>query len=513
MNDIYFKCQCGKSLAVDLAGAGRIVRCANCACPVEVPDPGIEFTCPLCGELHLGSADIEGDEVACTGCGEHFIVLASAKTDTSPWLRALALCRRAALPLAAVAAIALLMAEKGRRHVFVDETRVLVEMRDPAAEPLMIEAFTHRAVPDGATEPEAREEVESVESAAESQDDQVPSQAVARLEESEPLPEEERVAAVETLADSGENPAKELAERYQTVWEEHCNITPWKHDAKFADRVRAFREEFMEYTSTHSGPDLNNLHWFNTAKSLLWLSSLREHESFEAADRLFRENVETIASARTDDTAMNNLIIFESLLLHMQQWVSKAPPDASARLLDEAAVIAAESDNGAVRKRWGFSGGAHHIQVMFALSSLTTMNPKERAEFRASRMEKMLVYLNDESIPLNFRTQTVCWWAAYLSGEHDGAGAISVLDGWRRKYGDKIVKADFYELRMLYAFHYEADLAGARELFMHAARLVREGRIEKGARAWVNMSDKYFKYLLLPEYEVKRRYMQGKKTA
>ncbi len=514
MNDIYFKCRCGKSLAVDLAGAGRAVRCVDCARPVEVPDPGIEFACPLCGELHLGSADIEGDEVTCTGCGEHFIVPASAGTDTHPWLRALTLCRRAALPFAAAAAIALLMADKGRRDVFVVEIRDLAGMPDQAAGPPMIEAFTREVVSHGAAEPESdRQEIVSVQSAAESTDDQIPSQAVARLEESEQLPEEESVAQATPPEGLKERPAEKFADGFRALLKEGRDISPWKHDANFAARVRAFRAEFMEYTRTHSGSDLDSRHWLNTARSLLWLSSFREYESFEAADRLFRENVETIASARTDDPAMNSLIIFESLLLHMQQWVSKAPPEASARLLDEAAAIAAETDDGGVRERWGFSGGAHHIQVMFALSSLTTMNPKELAEFRASRTEKTLVYLNDESIPLNFRTQTVCWWAAYLSGEHDGAGAISVLDGWRRKYGDKIVKADFYELRMLYAFHYEADLAGARELFREAARLVRDGKIEEGAAAWVNMSDKYFKYLLLPEYEVKRRYMQGKKTA
>ncbi len=69
MSDIYFKCQCGKSLAVDEAGIGRTVSCVDCGKPVLVPEPDLEFDCEDCGERLLAPSSIADDWIKCAACG------------------------------------------------------------------------------------------------------------------------------------------------------------------------------------------------------------------------------------------------------------------------------------------------------------------------------------------------------------------------------------------------------------------------------------------------------------
>ncbi len=69
MSDIYFKCECGKSLAVDEAGIGRAVSCVDCGKPVVVPEPDLEFDCEGCGAALLAPLSISGDLIKCAVCG------------------------------------------------------------------------------------------------------------------------------------------------------------------------------------------------------------------------------------------------------------------------------------------------------------------------------------------------------------------------------------------------------------------------------------------------------------
>ncbi len=69
MSDIYFKCECGKSLAVNEAGIGRAVSCVDCGKPVVVPEPDLEFDCEDCGAALLAPLSISGDMIKCAACG------------------------------------------------------------------------------------------------------------------------------------------------------------------------------------------------------------------------------------------------------------------------------------------------------------------------------------------------------------------------------------------------------------------------------------------------------------
>lgn len=74
MTDIYFKCACKKSLAVDEKGVGRTIECPDCHKPVTVPPPAFRAVCPNCGNEILAPAELEGDEIQCANCAHYFRV-------------------------------------------------------------------------------------------------------------------------------------------------------------------------------------------------------------------------------------------------------------------------------------------------------------------------------------------------------------------------------------------------------------------------------------------------------
>ena len=67
MATIYFKCSCGKSLAVDDAGAGKKLECPDCGKPVTVPIPNIRWKCS-CGSTMLAPDYLSGKTVKCYEC-------------------------------------------------------------------------------------------------------------------------------------------------------------------------------------------------------------------------------------------------------------------------------------------------------------------------------------------------------------------------------------------------------------------------------------------------------------
>ena len=82
MATIYFKCSCGKSLAVDDAGAGRTVNCTDCDAPVTVPIPNIHWKCS-CGSIMLAPNSLSEQTVQCYDCKIRSQVPASDKSKTT----------------------------------------------------------------------------------------------------------------------------------------------------------------------------------------------------------------------------------------------------------------------------------------------------------------------------------------------------------------------------------------------------------------------------------------------
>ena len=67
MANIYFKCLCGKHLAVDESMAGRTVDCSECKKPVQIPKPELKREC-FCGKTILAPASMVGEKVRCVEC-------------------------------------------------------------------------------------------------------------------------------------------------------------------------------------------------------------------------------------------------------------------------------------------------------------------------------------------------------------------------------------------------------------------------------------------------------------
>jgi len=78
MTHIYFKCACGKSLAIGEEGAGGVVTCVDCGQPVTIPDAGYEFACTGCAATFIAAENVAGDTVQCIVCGCSFAVPANA---------------------------------------------------------------------------------------------------------------------------------------------------------------------------------------------------------------------------------------------------------------------------------------------------------------------------------------------------------------------------------------------------------------------------------------------------
>lgn len=65
--DVYFKCPCGKNLAVDVKGAGLAFACPECGRELEVPSPDIKLRCD-CGTTILVPESMAGENVQCLAC-------------------------------------------------------------------------------------------------------------------------------------------------------------------------------------------------------------------------------------------------------------------------------------------------------------------------------------------------------------------------------------------------------------------------------------------------------------
>jgi len=82
MASIYFKCACGKALAVDEAGAGRTITCPDCGERIQVPLPNVHWNCP-CGAVMLAPNSLSGQTVQCYECKAVSQVPASDKSKTT----------------------------------------------------------------------------------------------------------------------------------------------------------------------------------------------------------------------------------------------------------------------------------------------------------------------------------------------------------------------------------------------------------------------------------------------
>ena len=83
MADIYFKCECNKSLAVDQQGVGHTIECPDCHKPVTVPAPDFRAACDHCGNEALLPNDMVNQEVQCVKCERFFQAVPMITSEAS----------------------------------------------------------------------------------------------------------------------------------------------------------------------------------------------------------------------------------------------------------------------------------------------------------------------------------------------------------------------------------------------------------------------------------------------
>ena len=83
MADIYFKCEhCQKHLAVNEAGAGKIINCPDCKQPMRIPNPQLKLQC-VCGIAMWAPKSMAGEAVKCLECNEYVEIPAMPETTAS----------------------------------------------------------------------------------------------------------------------------------------------------------------------------------------------------------------------------------------------------------------------------------------------------------------------------------------------------------------------------------------------------------------------------------------------
>ena len=80
---LYFKCACGKHIAIDEAGFDRTVKCPDCGQPIQVPRPEMEWDCS-CGLPIILPANMAGETIRCVGCKKSYKVPELEQPEETP---------------------------------------------------------------------------------------------------------------------------------------------------------------------------------------------------------------------------------------------------------------------------------------------------------------------------------------------------------------------------------------------------------------------------------------------
>lgn len=544
MADIYFKCVCGKSLAVDENGVGQTVLCVDCGQPVEVLEPEIEFACESCQTVLLALITDGGDRIKCTTCGQCMIVprlgidikpmwadplgrsgfQVRRRTKPEPASYVSGWYQSGRLIIGTVAAVLLLAAGAILAYRFIPEFKESPKEKTIAQKandkPLSLQVADNQHNQPAGNSAKLTEKpgkaiaVSSVKNRPAKKSLPMSKPAikeevinVAKVAATPALSRPTQVMPAKASADTASvkniiYPAKQLLDECneaKTILQQ--NPTD-KKDAVLIGKIKKCRKNVLEYTRTHMGSDLDGPNWMNAVKGILWLSSYREWNTFEEADRAMREAFDILAEAEPEKQGLNITAMFYTILMHEQVWHKQAP-EKCAEWLDKACELTFDEGNAELAEKLLFFAPGNEIDLIFAASIL----PLERRKaFQAKRERNLLGYLNNEDISLDKRTRDLWWWTVNLKTVGQMEKAAKLLDAWQKKYDRRIETPVFFEERMLIAMHGDGDWEKAREMLGRIRQLVKKGIVPEDNWSWNNMTSKYYKYILVPEYEIKRQY-------
>ncbi len=555
MSDIYFKCECGKSLAVDEAGIGRVVSCVDCGKPVLVPDPELEFDCEGCGERLLAPWSIAGDRIKCASCGHRMLVPGVIESEgvhadvgrdcipaspSSParvmndfmrsrsgfiirrrpaqrtgWERIGTELQHWLLRAAAVFAL-LVLARELMRDVFRDEMpedeAIVMSLHEEQQADTEIgvvsgtmaqgEAVEPDPMPDAAPAPTVL--VASVQPAMRGVEIHVRPEAAIKLPE----------VSVE-IEDAG---LPDAFVEQQVEIPDYSGLTtellPYIRKAGLLgaasgapEKLREAREKLLDCTRRYGRTHVLDAEKWECPIDTCYEWSLRHgigsHAESAAA---VREVFETLQSVSPANAASAASVATSIALIYSELWMDTHAVE-TIRLADEIEEWVLAQPGG--RNSWYWR--MRYAQASFLLQEKQFPEDKRDWLWR-SRQERLSARIDEEVMGLTQRTDTLTSWcrALYLAGR--GEEAWVLMSEWVKKHGRQINSARFLEWRMRLALFEKADWEAAGNVLAEA-NLQQDiwDRRPSEQRSYAALSEMYYDCINLAEYELKRARSEEKK--
>ncbi len=565
MSDIYFKCECGKSLAVDDAGIGRTVPCVDCGKLVTVPDPELEFSCEGCRETLLAPSSVTGDLIKCASCGHRMTVpsvvmnsLMRRRTCGAFRANEFTIRRRpprqgmfadaklsVRLFRVAVAALAVVALAEVMRGFLKDcgsapdeltgmsTSQETGQSRSPELTACAAGmphdkpgtshhgAQAHHGGQAGDSAPEdAVREIKDETLVCEQQPDNdftshdaIPGSEIPRSEVSVPAPPV-------LIAASTAEPDEELPLIAESDAEPGKPDVPanGKGEFRLMDKVIATCESIKKDRSV-----------FDRLVPRLW-SELIEYTSTHSGRALDEKDWESAFRIAGEMVLDDPALTYEHSLAHVEQGVHvlrTARPEnkqiavrlamclamthadrwrrsnlqANATIIDDMWEWARSLDDPALRR-------SCLLRTMFFEGNLInnrfSVSEDERDIFIREREQKLWVLLDDEALSLELRTVALSHWASALQRCGRTRDVITALEIWRERHGENIVSARYYRALFETSLFGMGDWDMARRALREASRQRNRWTTSYDQAVFADICRMYYDSMLFNGYELMR---------
>ncbi len=570
MPDIYFKCECGKSLAVDEAGIGQTVLCVDCQQPVEVPEPEIEFDCDGCGMMLRAPGSVGGDRIKCALCGHRMTapdagadacrpglhsggvrqgveqVNVEERSDAKRCMDALMRkrmefqVRRKPLPepalsgrlfRLALAVVALIVAGELIRVLVQDRRTDSEEYRveAPGVETPGVEAEADKS-PDMTMAREVADEVPSLEMF---ETDAAPIWKPETISETDLVQEttgkeslivtgdstpcDDGLVHKQTYMDGDMELSKTHGRNIRELLDDFSKLsvllnykTGWKQSKEFLDLLESSLEQINQYTITHSGENLDASYW-TTSYRVVYGHAIRTARNYKEAENILRRGWELLENAESSNPRAVPRAKLGMGVSMAQNWVAKNPME-TAMLLDELEGMRQEMGDDKVGDIWRLN--APFLQTRF-MEHAGNVPEEKREAFVNHHKERQKQYLLDDSIRMGLRAGMLRGWIVFLDEHGDLTDALPVIREWERRYGGEIPEMNYYFARLWVELFGEGDWENASKTVRLATRAAQAQGHSK-IFDWKNydaLIQLYYDLQPLPGCELKRqRTLRQKKS-
>ncbi len=493
MRELYFSCiYCGKSLAVDEGGEGRVIRCVDCGYEQVVPEGEKRFECGGCGVEHIAAASASGSRVRCVRCGREIIVpefvgggeCGGGGIGLRRILRGVVGVVYYCVLIGIVAFLVWVMIKEegdGTRDVlveggFVDEgvSNRVVEISVAKEEVYVVKPHTGimydvKTVGVGVVSGGSGIVVSA-------------SNVVIEISE-EQLRREERKMAEELfkVLRVGVSNVVKMSYDYGYNQEESC-------------RIRRLREMFYLYLAAF------NENGFSKEFSRQLGRVMRYSFAVEFVD------------GESSLRAMEALIVLlESIDSDVERFVYLMKTDfvrswarrdylVAYKVLEGIRVggVDIKKEARRIRHLWD--------QVVHGIFD-NEVDSGRREKYLRGASGRFFEYLvMDDVEDINDKVRDLIFLMMKYKTYGEVEGLCGILDKILKRYGDRIVSSEFYHMRMMLALDGEGDWERAEDSLMRMRRLVRGGLISTNDWGYQAAMRVYYKDFWWPGYEIARRY-------